>query len=114
VFFVLHANRAKFIPHWETKSLRKARKSKEEKQMRKSVYEIVTNKIIKQLEKGVVPWRKPWINGGAVNWKTQKLYRGINAFFLEISEYATFTQIQEAGGKVKKAQNYILWSFGNG
>jgi antirestriction protein ArdC len=25
-----------------------------------SVYEIVTEKIIKQLKSGVAPWRKPW------------------------------------------------------
>jgi len=27
---------------------------------RSSVYEIVTSQIIKQLEAGVAPWRKPW------------------------------------------------------
>lgn len=77
--------------------------------MKKNVYEIVTEKIIEQLEKGVVPWRKPWVNGGAVNWKSQKAYRGINAFLLEPGEYATFKQIQEAGGKVKKgATSHII------
>ena len=25
-----------------------------------SVYEIITERIIKQLESGVSPWRKPW------------------------------------------------------
>ncbi|MCM3089154.1 zincin-like metallopeptidase domain-containing protein [Bhargavaea ginsengi] len=77
--------------------------------MKKSVYEIVTAKIIEQLEKGVVPWRQPWASGGAVNWKTQKPYRGINTFLLEPGEYATFKQIQEAGGKVKKgAESHIV------
>ena len=37
-------------------------------------------RIIEKLEQGVVPWRMPWISGGAVNWKTQKPYRGINIF----------------------------------
>lgn len=77
--------------------------------MKKNVYEIVTDKIIEQLEKGVVPWRQPWAGGGAVNWKTQKPYRGINTFLLEPGEYATFKQIQEAGGKVKKgAESHIV------
>ena len=40
--------------------------------MTKSVYEIITEKIIESLENGVVPWRKPWTNSNAVNWKTQK------------------------------------------
>lgn len=52
--------------------------------MGKSVYEIITNKIIEKLEAGVVPWRKPFNNNGVpVNWKTQKAYRGINALTLE-------------------------------
>ena len=82
--------------------------------MRKNVYEIVTEKIIRQLEQGVIPWRQPWINGGAVNWKTQKAYRGINAFLLEPGEYATFNQIQEAGGKVKKGASshiVVFWKW---
>ena len=74
-----------------------------------NVYEIVTNKIVEQLEKGVIPWRKPWTNANAVNWKTQKAYRGINTMLLEPGEYATFKQIAEAGGKVKKdAKSHIV------
>lgn len=82
--------------------------------MKKSVYEIVTEKVIEELEKGVVPWRKPWINGGAVNWKTQKAYRGINVFLLESGEYATYKQIQEAGGKVRKGEKshiVVFWKW---
>ncbi|MED0665605.1 zincin-like metallopeptidase domain-containing protein [Bacillus badius] len=82
--------------------------------MSKKIYDIVTNKIIEKLEKGVVPWRRPWINGGAaVNWKTQKPYRGINTFLLEAGEYATFKQIQEAGGKVKKGEKSHIVVFWN-
>ena len=33
--------------------------------MTKSVYEIVTNKIIEKLEQGTVPWQKPWVNGNS-------------------------------------------------
>ena len=82
--------------------------------MKKSVYEIVTEKIIEQLEQGVVPWRKPWVNGGAVSWKTQKPYRGINTFLLASGEYATFKQIQEAGGSVKKGEKshiVVFWKW---
>lgn len=28
--------------------------------MKKSVYEIITERIIEQLENGVIPWQKPW------------------------------------------------------
>lgn len=25
------------------------------------VYELITNRILEQLEKGIVPWKQPWI-----------------------------------------------------
>lgn len=28
--------------------------------MSKSVYEMVTDRIIEQLKNGVIPWKKPW------------------------------------------------------
>lgn len=72
--------------------------------MSKSVYEIITNKIIEELEKGVIPWHKPWNGHNAVNWKTQKPYRGINNFLVEPGEYASKKQILEAGGRIKKEE----------
>ncbi|AIG26823.1 ArdC-like ssDNA-binding domain-containing protein [Brevibacillus laterosporus] len=67
------------------------------------VYGIITNKIIKLLEEGVAPWRKPWNSIGlAVNWVTQKPYRGINTMLLKPGEYATKKQIKNAGGKIKE------------
>lgn len=78
------------------------------------VYEIITQKIIEQLEKGVIPWRKPWVNNGSVNWVTQKAYRGINSMLLEAGEYATFKQITDAGGKVikgAKSEMVVFWKM---
>ena len=78
------------------------------------VYEMVTQRIIEQMEEGVVPWRKPWVNGLAKNWLTQKPYRGINTMILEPGEYATFKQIQKAGGKVKKGSKgsiVVFWKW---
>lgn len=78
------------------------------------VYELITQKIIEQLEKGVIPWRKPWVNNGSVNWVTQKPYRGINSMLLEAGEYATFKQITDAGGKVKKgakSEMVVFWKM---
>jgi antirestriction protein ArdC len=82
--------------------------------MGKNIHEMVTDKIIEKLEQGIVPWRKPWRNGGAVNWKTQKPYRGINCMLLADGEYATFKQITEAGGKVKKgakSEIVVFWKW---
>jgi len=82
--------------------------------MSENIYDIITAKIIEKLEQGVVPWRKPWINGRAVNWNTQKPYRGINTFLLDAGEYATFKQIKDAGGKVKKGEKshiIVFWKW---
>jgi antirestriction protein ArdC len=88
--------------------------------MKKSVSEIITEQIIKRLEEGNIPWRKPW-NGEALaprNLVTGKLYRGINAFLLACSGfsspyYLTFKQIQDKGGQVKEgARSFpvVFWS----
>lgn len=66
------------------------------------VYEYVTQKIISQLERGVIPWRKPWVGTPAINYVTRKPYRGINSIMLEPGEYLTFKQIKEHGGFIKK------------
>lgn len=81
------------------------------------VYQIVTERIIKKLEQGVAPWRRPWNSKGvAVNWKTQRPYRGINTLMLEPGEYATYKQIKEAGGKVKTEERkkwhmVVFWKW---
>lgn len=82
--------------------------------MSKKIYEMVTNQIISKLEKGTVPWKKPFASGQAVNWNTQKPYRGINTMLLDGGEYLTFKQIKDAGGKVKKgekSQIIVFWKW---
>lgn len=82
--------------------------------MSKKVYEMITNQIIEKLENGTVPWKKPFKNGIARNWKTQKEYRGINTMLLDGGEYATFKQISDAGGKVKKGSKshiVVFWKL---
>jgi antirestriction protein ArdC len=80
-----------------------------------NVYQIVTDRIIAELEKGTIPWQRPFTSAGmAVNWKTQRPYRGINQYLLPEGEYATFQQVTEAGGHVKKGEKshlVVLWKF---
>jgi len=83
-----------------------------------TVYEIVTDRIIKQLEGGIIPWRKPWAayagEGGPVSWDTQRPYSGVNTLLLDPGEYATFNKIKESGGHVKKgekAQIAVFWKM---
>lgn len=81
------------------------------------VYEEVTQRIVAELERGVVPWRKPWVGGGPINVRSGRPYRGINIFLLELRGYGdprwgTYKAIQEAGGNVRKgekATQIILW-----
>ena len=75
------------------------------------VYEYVTERILKELEKGEVPWRKPWDGLPPMNWKSEKHYRGINSFLLPGGEYVTFKQAKDAGGSVKKGEKGYMVVF---
>jgi len=71
------------------------------------VNEIITQKIIDQLEKGVVPWHKPWAISSPKNLISKKDYRGINVILLTLEGksspyWATYTQVSNLGGNVKK------------
>lgn len=72
-------------------------------------YEAVTARIIESLEKGVIPWRKPWASGGYYNAKTGHRYRGLNVPILALSAFTdprwlTFKQAQAMGGNVRKGE----------
>lgn len=77
------------------------------------VYGIVTEKILKALEEGTVPWQKPWIGSGrAINYVSRKPYKGINTLLLDQpGEYLTFKQCESLGGKVKKGEKSSMIVF---
>ena len=80
------------------------------------IYAAVTDRIIAQMEQGVIPWQKPWVsNGKTVSHATGKPYSLLNQMLLgRPGEYLTFKQCQEAGGKVKKgekAQLVVFWKW---
>ena len=71
-----------------------------------NVYQIVTGRIIKELEKGLIPWRKPWIDirlqSGAYNRVSKKPYSLMNQMLLGLEgEYATYKQWNALGGTLK-------------
>jgi antirestriction protein ArdC len=85
---------------------------------RKDVYSIVTDKILAELERGVVPWRKPWASDERfpMNLASGKEYRGINLILLHFAGYAspywlTFNQINERGGRIRKGEKSTLVTF---
>ena len=80
-----------------------------------NVYQIVTDRIIAELEKGCIPWVKPWtgVRTGAYSRATGKPYSLLNQMLLQKpGEYVTFKQAIEAGGSVRKgekAQIVVFW-----
>ena len=77
-----------------------------------NVYELVTQRILEQLEKGVIPWRKPWKGNVAMNYITRKAYRGINTLLLPLpGEYMTFLQSKTLGGGVRKGEKGHIICF---
>ena len=85
--------------------------------MSKNVYDLVTERIIEQLEKNIVPWHKPWTgtHDGAYNRISNKPYSLINQMLLSHSgEYASFKQWNELGGKIKKgaiSEIVVFWKI---
>src|ERR1700730_2525944 len=81
-----------------------------------SVYQIVTEQIIKQLESGVAPWRKPWRTEAPCNLVTGREYRGVNPFLLAPQGYGsrywlTFDQAQKLGGYIRKGEHSSIVTF---
>ena len=85
----------------------------------------VVNVIIDTMEKkNVLPWDQGIlpVNGiEAISWSTGKAYTGINRLVLNMAgnrngEYATFNNIKQAGGKVRKGEKslpviyYMMWN----
>jgi len=85
-----------------------------------SVYEIVTEKIISQLESGVAPWSKPWTSKPPANLLSQKEYRGLNTFLLGSQGFGsrywlTYAQANRLGGHVRKGEKsslVVFWNIG--
>lgn len=91
------------------------------------IYERVTQRIIEQLEKGVIPWRKPWkvslsasdekidLSKVAFNRFTKTVYSPLNQMLLsKQGEYGTFWEWQNIGGKIKKgskAEFICFWKL---
>lgn len=84
-----------------------------------NVYDMVTDRIIAELEKGNIPWRwqRPWtgVRSGAYNRITKKPYSIINQMLLKHSgEYATFKQWTDMGGHIRKGEKseiVVFWKI---
>ena len=89
--------------------------------MKNDVYQVVTDRIIKLLESGTVPWHRPWKGGDQAprNFVSKKAYRGINLFLLNAAGFTspfwlTFNQVQSRDGRVKKGEKsfpVVFWKI---
>ena len=74
----------------------------------KDVFEVVTNQMIKQLEEGIIPWRRPWQACWPTSCATNKEYQGINTLLLqsnyESPYWVTFRQAQKMRGSIKAGE----------
>jgi len=77
--------------------------------MKTITLEALTDEIIARLEKGVVPWRKPWVSRRPRNLITKRLYRGYNIFLLglkgrEQPYWCTRKAAESKGGRIKESE----------
>jgi antirestriction protein ArdC len=85
-----------------------------------SVYSIITEQIVQQLESGVAPWRKPWNVAHPANLLSRKPYRGINVLMLAVRGYGspywlTYRQATMLGGNVRRGEHgtkVVFWKIG--
>jgi antirestriction protein ArdC len=88
-------------------------------------YEVVTEQILRLLERGVAPWRQPWDGAAemARNLVSGRRYHGVNAFVLHAARikrgyrstwWATFDQARGLRGHIRKgerATKIIYWEW---
>lgn len=87
--------------------------TKEEKRF--DPYQAVTDAIVAHLEKGTVPWRRPWDNrvGRPANLASGHAYQGINVLLLGMRGFAsphwlTLRQANDLGAQVRKGERGTL------
>ena len=92
--------------------------------MANKVYQIITDQVITLLERGVVPWQKPWAGAESCpkNLVSSKHYRGINPFLLGVTAWCkgfespywmTYKQAGQRGGHVRKGEKstrIVFWT----
>ena len=80
------------------------------------IYGEITNRIMDQLNQGIIPWQKPWIaSGAAISHTTGKPYSLLNQMLLgRAGEYVTYKQVQQEGGYVRKGEKasmIVFWKW---
>ena len=83
--------------------------NKVKKQQHVDVYQMVTDRVLEQIEQGIIPWHKPWNaatlseDALAISYTSHKPYSFLNQILLgRNGEWLTFNQVKERGGNIKK------------
>ena len=81
------------------------------------LFQIITDRIVAELEQGVIPWQKPWSSAqGAISHTTGKRYSLLNQMLLgcRSGEFVSFKEAQREGGHIKKGEKasmIVFWKF---
>jgi antirestriction protein ArdC len=83
--------------------------NKVKKQQHVDVYQMVTDRVLEQIEQGIIPWHKPWNaatlseDALAISYTSRKPYSFLNQMLLgRNGEWLTFNQVKERGCNIKK------------
>ena len=95
--------------------------------MSNQVYGYITDRIMEELERGCVPWHKPWKTSSdgtrvPTSFVSKKPYRGVNTFLLALARFKagydsnywlTFKQIESLGGSIKGqgSEMVVFWKL---
>jgi antirestriction protein ArdC len=90
--------------------------------MTDTIHQIVTQRMIAALQRGTIPWRKPWhaATGQPRSMSTGLPYRGVNLFLLSLTAgeegyaspyWATYRQVSTLGGQVRRGERSTLVVF---
>lgn len=88
------------------------------------IYEEITNRILAEMEKGIIPWQRPWTSStGAVSHTSGRPYSLLNQMLITIGsdnpeihygEYLTFNQAKAEGGMVRRGEKgkwIVFWKM---
>lgn len=87
--------------------------------MKKEIVLKINDAILREMEKGKIPWEKPWSPlGSPFNPLSGTRYKGCNHFYLSLLAFdrpffMTFVQARDAGGNIKKGAKshpILYWS----
>lgn len=82
--------------------------------MQNQVYEKITAQFIEALNRGNIPWKKPFASNA--NFITKNEYQGINSLLTACRDFScpywvTFKQASDLGGKIKKGEKGTIIAF---